>query len=443
MVTTVAAPQLLKQQYLEVRRTTEGLCARLTPEDQMVQSAMECSPTKWHQAHTTWFFETFLLTPRLPGYQAFDPAFRYLFNSYYKQLAGEGQAHPNRMLRGMFSRPGLAEIVAYRAHVDEAMARLLEDLDEEAQALVELGINHEQQHQELIVTDIKHAFWINPLRPAYTDPRAGAPAPHGAAPAPRAWIACAGGLREIGHSGDGFAFDNEGPRHAVYLQPFRIASRLVTNGEYRQFIDEGGYGRSELWLSDGWDRACAEGWFAPLYWERADGGWREFTCGGMRDLLDDEPVCHVSYYEADAFARWAGARLATEQEWEIASQVSGVRSQVSGANLLEGGRFHPRAAADNDRSAAVSRGSGEGILPAQLFGDCWEWTASAYLPYPGYRAAAGALGEYNGKFMSGQMVLRGGSCATPASHIRATYRNFFPPQARWQFMGIRLANDGA
>jgi ergothioneine biosynthesis protein EgtB len=431
MVTTIAAPELLKQRYTEVRSATEHLCAPLSAEDQMVQSATECSPAKWHQAHTTWFFETFLLAPHLPGYQAFNPAFRFLFNSYYKQLAPDAPAHPQRTVRGAFSRPALAEIAAYRHHVDDAMARLLErELDEDVRALAELGLNHEQQHQELILTDIKHAFWMNPLRPAYAD--ALPPAPD-EAPAME-WVSFPGGLREIGHGGQGFAFDNEGPRHRVYVEPFRIASRLVTNGEYRQFMEDGGYRRAELWLSDGWDRVCAEGWRAPLYWEQAGGGWLEFTLGGTRAVQDAEPVSHVSHYEADAFARWAGASLPAEQEWEVASGTSGFRLQASSGNFLESGRLHP--------SAGIGAA---GATPAlrQMFGDLWEWTASAYLPYPGYRPAAGALGEYNGKFMSGQMVLRGGSCATPASHIRASYRNFFPPHARWQFMGIRLANDGA
>ncbi len=435
MGTTIAAPFSLKQQYDAVRRRTERLCAPLSAEDQMVQSMTEASPAKWHQAHTTWFFETFLLTPNLRGYRPFDAHFRTLFNSYYKQLDG----HPNRAMRGNFSRPALAQIMDYRRHVDQGMARLLEhDLSSETAALIELGLNHEQQHQELIVTDIKHAFWASPLRPAYREPL-----PDSNATSPRLeWIRFEEGLREIGHDGQGFAFDNESPRHRVFTPAFAIASRLVTNAEYLEFMRDGGYRHPELWLSDGWDRVSAERWHAPLYWEEQDGRWLEFTSGGMREVQPSEPVCHVSYYEADAFARWSGARLPTEQEWEVAAELpavnnepSAVSHQPSAANLLESGRFHPVVASreKNLNGSALS----------QVFGDAWEWTASAYLPYPGYRAAPGALGEYNGKFMSGQMVLRGGSCATPASHIRATYRNFFPPHARWQFMGIRLAHDRA
>jgi ergothioneine biosynthesis protein EgtB len=407
----------LHDKYATVRNTTEAICAPLTTDDQMVQSTPEASPAKWHQAHTTWFFETFILSSNLPGYRPFDPAFKVLFNSYYKQVG----SHPLRTIRSTFSRPTLHDVHAYRSYVDEHMARLLgsEAMSPEMASLVELGLNHEQQHQELILTDIKHAFWTNPLQPTYLNqPVEEAPA---GLPQLR-WLTFDGGLREVGHSESGFSFDNERPRHQVFLDCFRVASRLVTNGEFMQFMADNGYRRPELWLSDGWDTVLANQWEAPLYWERTDGGWGAFTMGGMREIRTNEPVCHVSYYEADAFARWAGARLPTEAEWEIAA--GGMRVE---GNLLEGGRFHPAPAHD-----------GDGL--AQMFGDVWEWTASPYVAYPGFHPAEGALGEYNGKFMCNQLVLRGGSSATPLSHIRASYRNFFPPQTRWQFMGIRLAN---
>ncbi len=415
---------------------TERLCAPLSAEDQMVQSMAEASPVKWHQAHTTWFFETFVLTPHFRDYRAFDPDFRFLFNSYYKQLADSGAAaHPQRILRGCFSRPALQQVRDYRRYVDEHVLRLLADEDdEEVAALVELGTHHEQQHQELILTDIKHAFWTHPLRPSYLSAGPQLVATRANEELPLEWVAFRGGVVEIGHNGEGFAFDNETPAHDVLLEPFRLGSRLVSNGEYLEFMSDGGYRQPELWLSDGWDRVCAERWSAPLYWEERDGEWHEFTLSGMRAVEADAPVCHVSYYEADAFARWAGARLPREEEWENAGkQLSVACGQLPVGNLLESGAFHP-ARADST--------IGERRAPAQLFGDVWEWTASAYLGYPGYNPDPGALGEYNGKFMSGQMVLRGGSCATPVSHIRATYRNFFPPHARWQFSGIRLANDG-
>ena len=400
--------------YRAIRATTLQLAAPLSAEDQMVQSSAETSPTKWHLAHTTWFFETFLL-PHARGYRPFDERFTYLFNSYYKQLDG----HPLRTIRGAFSRPTLREVEDYRRDVDAAMERFLAAASPEQLELAELGLHHEQQHQELIVTDIKHAFWTNPLRPAYrgrSDPEAGA------AP-PSSWIDFPAGEYQIGASGSGFAFDNESPRHLVHLPAFRIASRLVTNAEYLEFIADGGYARPELWLSDGWDCIHAAAWGAPLYWEESEEGWRAFTCSGMRPLAPSEPVCHLSYYEADAFARWAGARLASEAEWEVAASRA-----VGDRNLLESGRLHVAAA-----------GAGPGLR--QVFGDAWEWTTSPYGAYPGYRALAGVLGEYNGKFMCNQLVLRGGSCATPHDHIRASYRNFFPPQARWQFMGVRLADD--
>lgn len=415
--------QALARHYLEVRRATELLCSRLCADDQMVQSMQDASPAKWHLAHTSWFFETFLLASHLPGYRPLDSRYQFLFNSYYKQVeSSAGQAHPLRAIRGTFSRPTLQEVSAYRQHVDAEMLRLLEsDLADVLAPLAELGINHEQQHQELILTDIKHAFWINPLRPVYAHDK---PYEVGPLPvSPQLWLPQQGGLLSIGHDGNGFAFDNEGPRHHVFLRPFSIASRLATNAEYLEFIKDGGYRRPELWLSDGWDSVQTHRWVAPLYWEQSEGIWRMFTLQGMGEVLPEEPVSHVSYYEADAYARWAGARLPLESEWEsVAAALPGR------GNFLEDGNLHPLPVTAND-------------VPSQIFGDLWEWTASPYVPYPGYRPAAGALGEYNAKFMCSQMVLRGGSCATPRSHIRSTYRNFFAPHARWQFSGIRLAND--
>lgn len=407
---------LLRQRYAEVRATTMRITAPLSAEDHMVQSCTEASPAKWHLAHTTWFFETFLLLPSAPGYRAFDERFTYLFNSYYKQLDG----HPLRTIRSAFSRPSLQEVHTYRRHVDEAMIRFVHDAGPEQLDLLELGLNHEQQHQELILTDIKHALWTNPLRPSYHSLSLS----QARTAPPLRWLDFDGGDFEIGtDSRSGFAFDNEGPRHRVHLRPFRLASRLITNAEYLDFMNDGGYRRPELWLSDGWDQVCAAGWRAPLYWEEADGDWQAFTLAGMHALDPNEPVCHVSFYEADAFARWRGARLATEAEWEVAAAPLDING-----NFLESGRLAPEAA---DAANGLH----------QMFGDAWEWTASPYVAYPGYRPAAGVLGEYNGKFMCNQLVLRGGSCATPQGHIRATYRNFFAPQARWQFMGVRLAND--
>lgn len=407
----------LASRFRSVRQQTEVLCEPLTPEDMMIQSCADASPAKWHLAHTTWFFETFLLSEFLPGYQPFDPDFRWLFNSYYNAVSEQ----PLKQLRGSFSRPSLEDILAYRSCVDAAMTRLIKsDLPEEAERRIVLGLNHEQQHQELLAYDIKHAFWSNPLHPAY---RGGALPEPGVAQ-PVQWIGYEGGLVEIGYAGEGFSFDNEQPRHKVYLQPFELASRLITCGEYLDFMRGGGYERPELWLSEGWDTVRAQQWRAPLYWFEEDGEWRVFTLRGAVDLssLLDTPVCHVSYFEADAFARWAGKRLPTEAEWETAAEELPVEG-----NLLESGVLHPAPAP-----------SGHG--PQQMLGDVWEWTASAYLGYPGYAALPGALGEYNGKFMSNKMVLRGGSAVTPASHIRSTYRNFFPPASRWQFCGVRLAN---
>src|SRR5580700_770480 len=408
----------LNETYQGIRQTSLRCCAPLTVEDHSLQAMPDASPAKWHLAHTTWFFETFLLADHLPGYRAFHPAFRNLFNSYYNAV-GE---RPLRALRHTLTRPALDEVHAYRSYVDEAIVRLLSrELPPEVIDLVTLGLNHEQQHQELILTDVKYGLAGNPLRPAYRETCPETSNSAQTAPALR-WHSFAEGVYPVGFEGDGFAFDNERPRHNVFLSPFRLASRLMTNGEYLQFMREGGYETATLWLSDGWDCVRANQWKAPLYWEKRDGEWWHYTLDGMRAVDPEQPVCHVSFYEADAFARWAGARLATEFEWEVAS-----RSAALAGNFLDGDALHPQPAHDNN-----------GL--SQMFGDVWEWTASAYLPYPGFRPAVGAVGEYNGKFMSNQMVLRGGSCATPQSHIRRTYRNFFPPHARWQFMGIRLAD---
>jgi ergothioneine biosynthesis protein EgtB len=409
------------RRYAEVRGQTLALAAPLSAEDQQVQSMPDASPTKWHLAHLTWFFETFLLTPHLEGYEPFDPLYGFLFNSYYETV---GARWP-RPERGLLSRPSLDDILAYRRHVDGAMRTLIEagDLDAFA-ALLELGLHHEQQHQELILMDIKHAFSLNPLAPAYASPRA---RPAGAAP-PLEWVGFQGGLVEIGHAGEAFAFDNEGPRHRAWLDPFVLASRLSTCGEYLAFIEDGGYGRADLWLSEGWAAAQREGWRAPLYWSIGEDGARMlFTLSGLRRLDPAEPVCHLSFYEADAFARWRGRRLPTEAEWEIAAQGHGENSGPT-SGFADAGLFHPQPAAPIC-----------GLQ--QMIGELWEWTASPYAPYPRYRPAPGAIGEYNGKFMSNQMVLRGGAAVTPPGHIRATYRNFFPPAARWAFSGVRLADD--
>jgi ergothioneine biosynthesis protein EgtB len=406
--------------YQAIRRQSESLCTSLVAEDYVVQSMPDVSPTKWHLAHTSWFFETFLLQPHLPDYKPFNPHFAYLFNSYYVTV---GDRHC-RQNRGLLSRPTVAEVYAYRKHVDAAMVRFLANLNglqlRELESVIEIGLHHEQQHQELMLTDIKHVFWVNPLRPAYREQTA---EPTASVP-PMRWVRFAEGVRSIGHDGAGFSFDNECPRHRVFLDAFQLGSRLFTNGEYQQFIDDGGYRRADLWLSMGWATVQQEQWEAPLYWIRQDGQWFNHTLSGLRQVNVDEPVCHVSYFEADAYARWAGARLPSEAEWEVASELSPIEG-----NFVESERHHPAPLAE-DR---------DGL--SQMFGDVWEWTRSAYLPYPGYQPPAGALGEYNGKFMCNQFVLRGGSCATPASHIRRTYRNFFPPDTRWQFMGFRLARD--
>lgn len=405
------------QRFAAVRATTRALAAPLSAEDCAIQSMPDASPVKWHLAHTTWFFETFVLAAHPGGYRPLDAAYRVLFNSYYHAVGGR---HP-RPERGMLSRPGLGQVLAYRDHVDEAMQRLLaRPLAEDLAPLVELGLQHEQQHQELILTDLKHLFSRNPLQPAYHPPPPPVP---GCTQALR-WVEFDAGLHEIGHAGAGFCFDNETPRHRVWLDAFRIASRPVTQGEFLAFIDDGGYRRSALWLSAGWDTVAARGWQAPAYWTQRDGRWFAFTLHGEVPLDPQAPVCHLSFYEAEAYARWADARLPGEAEWELAA-----RGLPVAGNLLDRGALHPQAAAADDGGLA------------QLWGDVWEWTRSDYGPYPGFRCAAGAVGEYNGKFMCGQVVLRGGSCATPASHIRASYRNFFPPEARWQFSGLRLARD--
>jgi ergothioneine biosynthesis protein EgtB len=427
----------LRQRYHGVRAATIGLAAPLSPEDQLVQSMPDASPTKWHLAHTTWFFETFVLSRFVPGYRPVDERYAYLFNSYYEAV-GPRQPRPQR---GALTRPSLEEVRAYRDLIDERMATFIDEGPDSGDALdrIELGLQHEQQHQELILTDIQHALWSNPMRPAYVPDAGGsadsfrnelrAPPPirsgtddrkeKQAAP----WTVHPGGLIEIGFAGKGFSFDNERPRHRVHLEPFLLARGPVTAGDYLHFVDDGGYRRPDLWLSDGWAAVQAHGWTAPLYWEERSGAWSEFTLRGTRLLDLDAPVSHVSFFEADAYARWAGARLPTEAEWETVAAAA-----ETNGHFVESGSLVPRP------SVVGSAGA-----PAQMFGDVWEWTGSAYLPYPRFRPLEGELGEYNGKFMSGQMVLRGGSCFTPRSHIRATYRNFFPPATRWQMSGIRLA----
>jgi ergothioneine biosynthesis protein EgtB len=405
--------------YAQVRERSLEICTPLEIEDYVVQSMPDVSPTKWHVAHTTWFFETFLLRPRLPGYTVFHDGYEFLFNSYYEAV-GPRHARPER---GLITRPSVAEVRRYRAHVDVHMQKLLtarSELDPQLAELIELGLNHEQQHQELMLTDLKHVLSRNPLEPMYR-PRAGV-VPSGPEVAPLEFCDFPGGLHEIGApSGSGFCFDNETPQHRVYLEPYKLANRLVTNGEYREFIADGGYRRAEFWLSDGWVTIQREAWERPLYWR--EDLESEFTLHGRARLDPRVPVVHLSAYEADAYARWAGARLPTEAEWEIAAKTV----KCTG-NFYESALLHPRAA---------PRGDG----PVQLFGDVWEWTSSAYGPYPGFKPAAGALGEYNGKFMCNQLVLRGGSCVTPADHIRVSYRNFFYPQSRWQFTGLRLARE--
>jgi len=400
--------------YKAIRGRTLGLCATLAPEDFVVQSMEDASPAKWHLAHTTWFFEHFVLEQHLAGYRRFNDAYPHLFNSYYYSA---GDLFP-RPRRGLLSRPLVKEILRYRDHVDAAIDHLLKDRDGEPaiRQRIELGLNHEQQHQELLLTDIKHLFACNPMKPAFEP---ALPDPPRKDPPPLVFHEHDGGSFEIGASGDGFSFDNETPRHPVLVQAHALASRLVTNDEYREFIRDGGYAHTGLWLSDGWATLVRRGWNRPLYW--SEDLESEFTLGGQRALDPGAPVVHISYYEADAFARWAGARLPTEAEWELAASRDSVRG-----NLANAGYWHPMTAAADQQ---------------QFYGDVWEWTASAYGPYPGFKPLAGSLGEYNGKFMCNQLTVRGGSCVTPDDHIRASYRSFFYPDARWQFLGMRLAQD--
>jgi ergothioneine biosynthesis protein EgtB len=411
--------EVLLAEYFAVRSDSERLCTPLAVEDYVVQTTTEASPPKWHLAHTSWFFETFLLKPFLPAYREMHPQYAYLFNSYYDTVGGQWP----RPQRGILSRPTVEEVYHYRHHVDVGMEELILSADLERWAEIArrltLGLNHEQQHQELLLTDVKQNFAVNPLRPAY---HKGRERPDAASPL-MDWRAFESGELDIGYAGEGFCFDNEQPRHRQWLEPFRLASRPVTAGEYMEFIEAGGYRQPDLWLSDAWARVRDEHWEAPLYWERQGGEWWQMTLAGMEPVDVSEPVCHVSYYEADAYARWAGKRLPTEAEWEAAA----TGCEVDG-NLRESDYLQPVVAADGGRTLQ------------QMFGDVWEWTQSPYTPYPGYRRAGGAFGEYNGKFMCSQMVLRGGSCVTPRAHIRPTYRNFFYPWARWQFCGIRLAD---
>ena len=400
----------LLAQFHAVRAWSETLAAPLQTEDFVAQPMPDASPTKWHLAHVTWFWETFLLKPHLENYQTQSPEYEVLFNSYYNAVG----PHFPRAQRGAITRPTVSETYAYRRHINSEMERLLETTDADLTDLIRLGINHEQQHQELILTDLKYLLSCNPLHPIYRE------SSHPlAAATPAQWRFQEGGLVEIGYDGGEFCFDNEGPLHRVWLEPFEISSHLVNCGQWLDFINDGGYQRSQFWLSAGWNAARENGWQAPLYWQQEGDGWQQFTLAGLREVDLAEPVMHVSYFEADAFARWSGARLPTEFEWEIACGESPIEG-----NFAESERFHARAARD-----------------FEPFGNLWQWTRSQYSPYPGYRADEGALGEYNGKFMCNQFVLRGGSCATPQSHIRSTYRNFFAPAARWQFAGLRLARD--
>jgi ergothioneine biosynthesis protein EgtB len=417
--------QALSDRFRQVRNLTTQLTSGLAPEDCVVQSMPDVSPAKWHMAHTTWFFETFVVKKWVAGYQPEVPEYAYLFNSYYNAA---GDMH-RRDLRGLISRPTVAETHRYRASIDGHIEDLLSACDEalfaELEPLLILGIHHEQQHQELLVTDIKHVFAQNPLHPVFHETKIRmAPEPA----KPLTFVGFKEEIVQIGHDGSEFSYDNEGPRHRSLVPAFALASRPVTNGEYLQFIDSGGYARAEYWLSLGWTTVNEQRWQAPLYWTKKDGQWWNFTLSGFRPVEKSEPVTHVSYFEADAYANWAGARLPTEFEWEHASSALPLHG-----NFVENEKFHPQAASSHEQSGAL----------VQMFGDVWEWTRSSYSPYPGYHAAPGALGEYNGKFMCNQYVLRGGSCATSRSHIRRTYRNFFQPEKRWQFTGIRLAQDRA
>ncbi len=406
--------------FLEVRKLSLKLVSPLETEDFVIQSMQDVSPTKWHLAHTTWFFEAFILTKADPNYKSINPLYAYLFNSYYVQMGKRW----TRGQRGFLSRPTVKEIYQYRNYVDNNMVEFLLNCDEnklkEYSPIVEIGLNHEQQHQELILTDIKHVLSINPLHPVYFNQTK----ENKTEINPVKWIEFPPGNVEIGNEGNEFCYDNETPKHKTYIQPFAIADRLITNKDYMEFIEAGGYRETTLWLSDGWALAEAEKWKAPLYWEKKDGDWFSFTLNGYKKVNPAEPLCHISYYEAEAFAAWKEMRLPTETEWELAAE----NIKYEG-NFVDDEKFHPVPLNNNEPGLK------------QMFGDVWEWTGSAYLPYPGFKPLPGALGEYNGKFMSGQMVLRGGSCATSKSHIRKTYRNFFPPYARWQFMGIRLVKN--
>jgi len=418
---SAARRDALIAQYQGVRGWTERLAEPLAPEDQVIQTAPFASPTKWHRAHTTWFFETFVLKAHDPDYVPLSDDYAFLFNSYYNTVGPQF----TRAQRGLLSRPTVAEVGAFRRHVDDHVVALLSRADDalldELADLIVMGCHHEQQHQELLLTDIKHVLAFNPLHPVYV-PREDALV--SADPGEVRWHVLEPGMVRVGFEGEGFCFDNETPRHGTYLNGAKIADRLVTNAEYQEFIADGGYERPEFWLDDGWHTVKREGWGAPLYWEQVDGAWWNMTLSGFREVDPHEPVCHVSFYEADALARWSGARLPTEVEWEVASESVGMDG-----NFVEDAAFHPVAGAASSQALR------------QMFGDVWEWTGSAYLGYPGYKPLPGALGEYNGKFMCNTFVLRGGSCATSRTHIRATYRNFFAPDARWQFTGIRLAKD--
>jgi ergothioneine biosynthesis protein EgtB len=422
MTATSSGAEHLIDRYDEVRSYTERLAAPLSPEDQTVQSMADVSPTKWHRAHVTWFFETFVLADHEAGFAPFQDKYWFLFNSYYEAI-GPRYSRPDR---GIVTRPGANDVGVYRGNVDDRMRDLITGLDggtlEKLAGTIELGFHHEQQHQELLLMDIKHVLSRNPLQPVY----AGRPSAVVESDT-LGWVEIEGGLVEIGHEGEAFSFDNELPRHQVWLEPFRLADRLVTNAEWMAFMADGGYRRPEFWLSDGWAAVKAGGWEAPFYWAEIDGVWFEHTLHGTFPVNPGLPASHISHYEADAYAAWAGKRLPTEAEWEHAVTSTGV--EVRG-NLADGDTYHPRAA-----------GAADGGL-RQVFGDCWEWTSSAYLPYPGFHPAAGAIGEYNGKFMSNQMVLRGGCALTPPGHARASYRNFFPPSARWALTGVRLADGG-
>lgn len=417
---TEAGSLSLHQRLTATRQLSTELARPLSDEDQVVQANDDASPTKWHLAHTTWFFEAFVLKPFLPGYRVFDESFEYCFNSYYESV---GPRQP-RGKRGLLTRPSGDQVRAYRTHVDVALADFCAngDVPQAAETLIELGINHEQQHQELLLTDILSLFASEPLKPAY---QRASPGVAVAAAARLDFVSFDGGIFDIGHADEGFAYDNEGPRHEALIRPFKLANRCVTNGEWAAFIEDGGYATPTLWLADGWATVKAQGWTAPLYWEEADGGFMQMSLLGFRPVDPGAPVCHVSYYEADAFARWAGYRLPTEFEWEVAAGGLPVTGRTLGAGHLRPMRAEAR---------------GRGALD-QIYGDVWEWTGSAYLAYPGFKAAPGAVGEYNGKFMCNQFVLRGGSCVTPEGHVRRTYRNFFYPHQRWQFMGLRLASD--